>query len=228
MALSLSSAEQDALEADAIAVRNLVEFDLDSGAAYFWDDFGTLAYDPGTGSKNYVGTGFLGTIEQVTQSKSLTAQGVSFRLSGIDQAAGAGAGDLLTSFDDEDFHGREVIHRLLILDATVGGESVIGNIRVYRGFIDQADLVDDPAGEGSYIEIRAESAAKELGRVEPRFRTQADQEDLFSGVTDDFFSFVATAVLQQPNWGSQQRSVSPTGGRGNAGGGLPGNNGVYR
>jgi len=217
MVLALSAAMQDALESDAVGARNLVEFYIDSGNAYYWDDFGTLAFDPGDGSRDYLGTGFLGEIDQVTQTKSLTAQGVTFAMSGLDQTAGSTAGDLLSALDDETFHGREVIHRLLLLDLSDYGFTVIGAFQVYRGFIDQVFLSDDPQGNGSEIRVQAESSAKELARVEPLFRTQADQTLLFPGVTDTFFSFVTQSVLQSPNWGSRQQGIGSGGGLGGGG-----------
>lgn len=181
-----------ALEAKRVRPIYLVELAWPSGTVYAWNGYGNLSWD----SKTWVGTGHLGQISEVTESRDGAANGITLALSGVPSS-------LIVNALDGSVGGR----RARIYFGVIGddGTLTIDPMQVFDGIIDSTAIEDD--GEKSTIFVQLE---KELIDTRSRARrfTHEDQQIDFPG--DLFFEYAAGMADKDIKWGVEGAPSTPS------------------
>lgn len=162
----------------------LVELRWPSGTVYVWNGYGTISWDGHT----FVGTGHLGSITTIGESRDLKANGVTLTLSGIPTS-------LVNQALEEDSQG--AVAKIWLGPLTKEGAFAADPLQVFEGIIDVCP--SEESGETSTISVQLE---KELidRRLNNRRYTHEDQQLDYAG--DMFFSFVSGLVDKEITWGA--------------------------
>lgn len=228
MALTLTSAQRDAIANRRLKIRMGLKLELDSGTIGFWNDFGSLTYD----SVSYTGTGQLASIAAITQQGDLAASGLECTLAGLDQASGADVGAIFSDIDDEDFSGRAATLYRFYFDPDTGRMDAADlslTVQLFKGFIDRIRRTEVAVeSEGmetmsSALVMHVESSAMEYGRRNITYRSNESQQAAWSG--DKFFEFTPLIRDRQIYWGRAPQTAggggAPPGGSTHPGGDQP-------
>lgn len=164
----------------------------------FWDDVGTVT----VADQDYVGTGKLLQIGNVSVGNDLTINGFTLKLNGIDAEA-------LTDFYNYTWHLRAIHVDLGIFDPDT--RNLVADLQPwFRGMMMQAPL-KEKVKAAAELTVQCESAARFLTKINPSVRSDADQRHRASD--DDFFKYVAIAGQNEIYWGkkipSKKSSVQP-------------------
>jgi hypothetical protein len=209
----LSTEGQAALASGLYAVRTLIDAYPDEGAVRFWDDFTQLTYDgpkSGETDETYNPMGELVTIEALRSGPALSSNGVKIT---VDANMLSDPSSLLTELESATWHQREIWIREVILDISRGDAHVIGVVPVFAGLMDVMDRDDS---DNNKLVIQAESGARWFTRRTMRTRSDADQQELYSG--DKFFEYTPTAGVVEIAWGRGPERAG--GGGGSSRGGV--------
>jgi hypothetical protein len=178
----LTTPQDGALQAPHVPGLCLVQLDFDQtirlcnlGYTYSWNGY------------DWIGTGALGSIEQINEGADLEAKGVNLTLSGIPS-------DIIATALGEQYQGRRAQVWYAPLDDAY---QIIGApIRVFYGRIDTMDI---EVGETSSITLSAESKLVDWAR--PRV-SRYNHEDQIAKYPDDLgFQYVAKMVEVELIWG---------------------------
>lgn len=184
MSRTLSTEMQAVASAELVRPIYLVKMEFDSGDLDLWSGLGNLVY----GGDTYVGTGDLMSISPVKESEELTANGVTFTVSGIKQS-------LVSLARDEPYQGRKIT---LLLGAFDDSADIISSpVVLFSGFMDVMNIAD--SGETSTITIAAENKLISFDRSSVRRFTAEDQK--IDHPTDKGFEFVSKIAQQEIIWG---------------------------
>jgi hypothetical protein len=185
-----------AVTASVVRPAFFVELDWSDGILYVWNGYGSIVF----GGNTYLGTGHLGKISEVKESKDLTANGVTLALSGIPSA-------LITEALANDNQGRpaKIYIGALAGDGTLAAAPYL----IFDGVIDLTVIAD--TGDTSTISVQLE---KELvdNRSGARRYTHEDQQIDFPG--DLGFQYVAALSTQIITWGVATATPGPAPGEG--------------
>lgn len=181
----------------------LVSLDWPSGMVYAWSGYGDIVWNGNT----YVGTGQVGTISEVRESRDGAANGAVLSLSGIPSS------EIAHSLEDNS-QGRsgKIWLGLLTAAGALDGDPYL----LFDGFIDVCPSED--SGDSCTISVKLE---KELidARARGRRYTHEDQQIDYPG--DLGFEFVAGLADKQVTWGTATAASSgatPGSGVGSGGG----------
>lgn len=169
----------------------LVELQWPTGTVYAWSGFGNITWDGHT----FVGTGTLGKISEVRESREGGANGMILSLAGVNSS------ELARSLED-DSQGRpgKVWVGTLAANGTLAHDPYL----LFDGIIDVCPTED--SGETATISVYLE---KELidTRTRGRRYTHEDQQLDYPG--DLFFQYVAGLAEKDVQWGTAN---APAGG----------------
>jgi len=201
MSRTLSTEMQAVASAELVRPIYLVQMEFDSGDLFLWSGLGNLVYSGDT----YVGTGDLMAISSVKESEELTANGVTFTVSGIKQS-------LVSLARDEPYQGRKIT---LLLGAFDDSADIISSpVVLFSGFMDVMSISD--SGETSTITIAAENKLIAFDRSSVRRFTAEDQK--IDHPTDKGFEFVSKIAQQEIIWGRPTPNSTANYGGGGGGG----------
>jgi len=182
----------------------LVFLDWPGAPVYLWNGYGTISWD----SQTWTGTGQLGTISPIGESKDLRANGVSLTMSGIPSG-------LIAEALGNDSQG--AVGKIWVTSMAAGGTFEMDPYQVFEGFIDIVPIEDN--GTTSTISVQLE---KELidKRLNDRRTTHEDQQIDYPD--DLIFSFITGLQDKQFNWGGKSPSNSVNASPGLSAYGKPG------
>lgn len=192
MSRSLPTGFATLTEAQKFSPIFLVYLDWPDGAVRFWNGYGDLSWD----SQTWTGTGHLGTISTIGESKDGRANGVTLSLSGIPS-------EIVLNALAGDTQGAQGTIWLGALGSDGALES--DPLQIFDGVIDICPIED--GGETSTISVQLE---KELidRRLNNRRTTHEDQQIDYPG--DLFFEFVAGLADKEVTWGGVTQAGSGT------------------
>lgn len=203
MPIALTADERAALEAEAVAIRTLVDFHLDTGRVSFWDGDSVRAFD-GT---DYIPIGDYGEVGEISMGTDLGAEGIELKLNGTklveDAPDASDPGALFGAIEDETYQLRRVDVRFAFFSAETG--ALIFVKKRYAGLIDQMRQVEEIASQTDAAEewliVSLESVARRYGVRGGRTRSNEDQQAIFPG--DTFFKYTSPSVAKQGSliWG---------------------------
>ncbi len=178
----------------------LVDLDWPSGQVYVWNGYGNISW----GGHTYVGTGHLGTISNIGETKDGKANGVTLTLNGIPS-------DLVADALANDAQGR--VAKIWLAGMAADGTFGADPYPIYDGVIDVTPMED--AGSTCSLSVQLE---KELidRRLHNRRNTHEDQQIDYPG--DDIFQYVAGLATKEGTWGGKTVGAAP----GSAGAVAPG------
>lgn len=161
MARDITSGFQTEIEASVLRPIVLIKGEFDSGDLRFWTGYGELTFD----SEVYTGSGDLVKMQRVEETQSLTANNVSFELSGIPSS-------IVSIALTEDYQGRPITAWFGVLDDNF---SLIADpYQIFKGFMDVMTIADD--GETATITVSSESELIVLKESKERRYTPEDQK----------------------------------------------------
>ena len=183
MTSSLSAAMQAELLKGQVRAAYLVKVEFPEITIALWGGVGNLVYNADT----YIGAGDLGEVGPVGGDASLRADSVQLKLSGIDAT-------LIGEAQDVTHQGAPVTVYIAFFDSNW---AVIADpVTVFTGIVDTMQIAVE---EGKMtILLNADSYMRLIFRTMTRRRTNADQQQIFSG--DKFFEFVSDLRRPVP-WG---------------------------
>ncbi len=163
----------------------LVDLDWPSGMVYAWNGYGNITWNGHT----YLGTGHLGSISPISESKGGQANGVILTMTGIPS-------DRIVDALANDAQGRS--GKVWLTGMTVPGVFDADPYPIFDGVIDVTPMEDE--GETCSLSVMLE---KELidRRLTERRNTHEDQQIDFPG--DDIFQYVAGLATKEGTWGGK-------------------------
>lgn len=171
-----------------------------SGTQRLWSGVGDLSWN----SQTWTGAGDMGTIGAVSAGTELAASEIDLTLSGLDSTLKAEAvNELVRGGDVNIYYGFFDSSDAIVADPWLG----------FFGKIDSVSVSD--GGQGAIISIKVLNGVGAMLRRTQRRRTNADQEDTFSG--DVVFEFVATGG--NVHWGKPNAAYNGGGGGADRGNG---------
>lgn len=193
MARDLESALLGALNDDVLRPVLLVSVDTPSGVYRFASGQGSL-YWPESPAVEWLGTGNLGGISVINETRDVRAEGISLRLSGIPD-------EMLTLVLEDAQPGRDV--NVYIGMLTSAGALVSDPYLAFAGLLDAVTQVE--GGETSAIEIAVESELVRLQKANETRYTHDDQQRRFPG--DLGFEYVEDLQDFNIQFGPQGQNV---------------------
>ena len=197
MSRTLSTEMQAVATAELVRPIYLVKMEFTSGNLFLWSGLGSLVYSGDT----YVGTGDLMAISPIKESEELTANGVTFTVSGVKES-------LIQKARDEPYQGRKITLYLGAFDENA--DIISSPVVLFSGFMDVMTISD--SGETSTITIAAENKLISFDRSSIRRFTAEDQKIDYP--TDKGFEFVSKISQQEIIWGRPTPQSNRGGGSG--------------
>lgn len=185
MARSLSGSMITEYTSDTLAPVELIVFEFDSETVRFWNGFGTIAW----GDDTFTGAGDLLAISPVSESLKQKAQGISFELSGVNQAVLAIA---LT----ENYQGRPVSIYAACVDLSTG-LIVADPYLLKKASMDV--MTPSFSRDTITITLTAENDFIDLETPRNRYLSVEDQAIDYPG--DTGFRFIPEIQKKQIKWG---------------------------
>lgn len=170
----------------------LVALDWSGGLVRAWNGYRDLVW----GGNTYVGTGHLGGISAVKESRDLAANGVTLTLSGIPSAN-------LTLALANDSQGRSA--KIWLGEINSAGAFTIDPYLLFDGVIDVTSIEDD--GTTATIAVQLE---KELIDKRARGRRYTHEDQIIDFPTDRGFEYVAGLADKPLNWGGPSATGAGT------------------
>lgn len=196
MARDLPTSFAAAAAAASISPVFLVELQWPTGTVRAWNGYGDIAF----GGNTYTGTGHLGTLSPIKESRDGAANGVQLRLSGIPSA-------LVALALANDTQGRPAKIYFGLLNASAG--FTVDPYLIFDGVIDICPIEDD--GTTATITINLE---KELIDSRARGRRYTDEDLQIEYPGDLGLEYVAGLQNKEITWGKATASAGATPGSG--------------
>lgn len=168
----------------------LVELQWPTGTVYFWNGYGTISWDGHT----FTGTGHMGTLSPIGESRDLKANGVMLSLSGIPT-------ELVTLALADDTQGS--VAKIWLAPMAQTGAFAADPLEIFEGIIDVCPIED--SGDTCTINVQLERELIDR-RINNRRYTHEDQQIDYPG--DMFFEFVAGLVDKEVTWGAATQSAT--------------------
>lgn len=150
---------------------------------YLWSGYGTINWD----NHMWAGTGHLGSVSPVKETKSTQAESMSFQMTGIN------SGDLHLAMT-ENYQGRTVTMWLGFISE---GAVINDPIQTFSGRMDVMEIKEQ--GETSTIIINAESRLADLLKSREWRYTNEDQQIKYPG--DKGLEFIISLQDKEILWG---------------------------
>lgn len=193
MSRDLAPALLATLNDDVIRPVDMVSIDTPSGTYYFANGIGTLNW-PESPPTPWLGTGNLGSISPVNETRDVRAEGIQLQLSGIPD-------EMLTLVIDDAQPGRTVNRYIGMLNSA--GALVSDPYLSFSGLLDAVSQVE--GGQTSTIQINAESELVRLQKANETRYTHDDQQRRFAG--DKGFEYVEAMQDFRVPFGPQGEGV---------------------
>ena len=176
MARNLHSDFNTAVQADEVHPIMLCKVNTSGGDVLVWTGIGDLVYDGDT----YIGTGTFTGISPVSERTDLSANGITFSLSGIPSA-------MISTALGQVEQGRSCQLWMALLNTSTGA-LVSDPYELFAGFSDVTTITEQ--AETSTISIQAENRLVDLERPRIRRYTDEDQKSDTANASDVGFEFV--------------------------------------
>lgn len=188
MARNLTELMRQAAGAGVVAPAFLVRMDFSSGPLRAWSGTGALVWN----GETFTGTGVLGGISAIDETKKTSANGIELSLSGIPS-------DLIGKALMDQYRGRRVRIWLALFDTSRPDSAVMldNPVQVFGGRMDTMRISDN--GETSTIVVSCESRLVDMERPRERRYTHEDQQELYPG--DRGLEYVASLPTKEVLWG---------------------------
>lgn len=199
---TLTTGQQDAVEAAAQVEYGMILFDFVSGLYGFWDGPDPITWN----SITFVPGAQLIQVEFGGQGLDLASQPVTLRL-----AANADAGlspNILASIESETYHQRPVTIYEVIFDPDT--RTMIGDpLAMWRGYVDQVTH-EIGADDGTYHLVgRCESRSIDYTRRGWALQSDAQQQQIFTGDLGLQYTGIAGTVQIDFGRASSTKSFVP-------------------
>lgn len=182
-----------ALNTGAFSVRVLVKMSAAGVSPLcLWDDVGNVT----SGGDTYVGAAGRFTIQASSSSKDLSIRNLEITFSGLDATVAA-------MIQGVAWHQNPVFVQRAII--AVGAPQTLMLTGEFSGFMDTMEWSEEGQGGRSTLVLRCESVSREFSRNGARTASDADQRT--RDATDGIFSFAASAVTTNIDFG---RAPEPT------------------
>jgi hypothetical protein len=192
MSRVLPTGFSNAVTAAVVRPAFFLELNWSDGILYVWSGYGSVTF----GGKTYVGTGHLGKISDIRESKDLAANGVTVSMSGIPSS-------LLTEALASDNQGKPA--RIYLGALAADGTLATTPYLIFDGKIDLTIIND--SGTTSTISVQLE---KELVDNRSGARRYTHEDQKIDYPSDRFFEYVAGLANQTITWGAA--TATPAGG----------------
>lgn len=186
MARDLTAGMIAEVDATSLSPIFLIKAEFDSGDVRFWTGYTDITWN----MEVYTGSGHLLTINAVTETQELVANGVDVTLSGLPSS-------LVSLALSEDYQGRPLTIWFGCINETTG-QIVANPYMVFKGRMDVMVIEDD--AETATITIANESDLIGLRDSKERRYTDEDQKAEYPG--DKGFEFVSLAQDIALSWGA--------------------------
>lgn len=161
-----------------------VKAEFDSGDIRLWSGYGPYTFN----SESYQGAGELLAISEISETSSISAEGVQVSLSGVDSS-------ILSLAMTEDYVGRPLTIYLGFFDED---ESLVNTaFTLFQGYIDAMPISDD--GSTCTISCSVESRLRDLFRSKLKLFSDGDQRAIDS--EDAAMEYIATLQDKEITWG---------------------------
>lgn len=184
MSRTMDSTMQAALASNYLRLAIFAQLQFVSSTEYVWSGRGSINWN----GETWQGVGDLGAISAISEDSSLTAQGLTISLSGIDPT-------LLTEALTEIQQGLPAQLWLVLADEQC---NPIDSILCYAGRMDQPTI--DEGTDTATISIAIENRLSDLQRAQ--FRRLTDQDQRLKYPNDDGFRFINQLQDWNGSWGS--------------------------
>lgn len=161
----------------------------------YWDDLGTLSY----GGDTYQGAVGRFTVKLPESASDLSVRGAQVTFSGLDTAAIALIEGAVWSQ-----RPAKIMRAIFAIDTP---QTLVVHTE-FSGFMDRMEWTEAAAGDPSALVVYLESTAREFELSGARTASDADQRDRDSD--DGIFSFAASAVTQNIDWGKTTETITQT------------------
>lgn len=161
MARDITSGFQTEIEADVLRPIMMVHGEFDSGDLRFWSGYGELDWN----GDIFTGSGDLLKMNSVGETQSLTANNVTFELSGLPTS-------IVAIALGENYQGRRITAYFAVLDENFA--LIADPYVVFSGFMDVMTISD--SGDEATITINCESDLIILKESRERRYTPEDQK----------------------------------------------------
>ena len=172
------------LEADVLQPFIAVKLDFDGDPVRAWTGTGDITI----ASEDYFGAGHLLTIDAVSETASVQANGANISLSGVPT-------DLISAALNENYQGRDAI---IYFGVISNGAVVSSPYAIFKGFIDTMLIAENAST--STITLAAENRLIALDVAKVRRFTSEDQKIDFPD--NKGFDFVAGLQDKEIVWGT--------------------------
>lgn len=184
--MTLSAAQQTALEQPVVRKAYFVEFQFASGTSYLC----TLGQSITWGGHEWVGLGALGNISQAEESDGLTSKPLNFTINSAQISWLA-----LAVGDVEEYRGLPAKMYMCPLDE---GFALIGTpVACWTGAMDTVAVGINESGEGQ-ITLKCETAAFGLKRKSSLRMNAAQQKKKYP--SDTGFDYLNTLIAEPQTW----------------------------
>jgi hypothetical protein len=185
MARNLPTGAAAVFSAPVVRPVFLVDLDWPSGMVYAWNGYGNISW----GGHTYLGTGHLGSISNIGETKDGKANGTILTLTGIPS-------DLIPDVLANDSQGRPA--KIWLVGMAVDGTFAADPYPIFDGIIDITPTEDE--GQTCSISVHLEKERIDR-RLQNRRNTHEDQQIDYPG--DDIFQYVAGLATKEGTWGGK-------------------------
>jgi hypothetical protein len=184
MSRTISTEVVDALGSDNVPILMFVEMDFPDGFLRCCNAGYTVDWD----GHEWLGAGYVGSMDPISETSELQANGLSFTLSGVPP-------ENIALALGQHYQGRACKVWLAPLDAT----SYVPLVDPMLVFSGRMDTMDIQVGETATIKVSAESRLADWDRPRVRRYNHADQTAIYP---DDMgFEFVEKVAEMELLWG---------------------------
>jgi len=192
MTRGLPTNVETALSQSYVSLVTFAKLEFPSGTIYVHNSLGTYTWDDGSGNKDWLGVGDLGSISQVQEGQDVSPYAITLTLSGL-------SSDISGAALTENYFLHGVTVYLGVLDSS--DDLIDTPSQIWAGFMDQMNITVGKDG-GDDIQLIAESELSRFDQSANLMYTNAAQQEKSS--TDLFFSHMHKIEDAKINWGSKK------------------------
>ena len=177
----LTTAFENALDENILRPIILIHGEFDSGDLRFWTGYGEITYNGDV----YQGSGDLLKMNRVDETQNLTANNVTFELSGIPSS-------LVSLALNENYQCRPITCYFAVLDTSFN--LIADPYQIFKGFMDT--MVIEDTGDTATISITCENELLRLKEsVERRYTPEDQKQDYPDDLGLDFVPIIQDIEL---------------------------------
>ena len=190
MARDITSAFNTAIIDTVVKPLFAIELEISDGTLRFWNGYGSITMTAGGSSKAFTGLGdFLG-VSPVTESSTLSMQGINVLITGIKSS-------LISSILSAQYTNRNASLYMGLINSS--GTVIADVYTLFKGKMDVCNIAEN--GETSNISLNIESRLVSFELAKERLYTLEDQQVDYS--TDLGFEFIPDLQDKEITWGKK-------------------------